>query len=733
MKNLFKNINVFSGYYRLVNKRWISISVKDTPTYDSEIPKGNFWKLRSIPECSSIHVNTVEVLLPQKLKPYKSQLMILDIVTKALNEKQNALIESPTGSGKTLALLASACAWADKKYGRIFYATRTHTQIPQIIKEFARLPYGHESGEKQLRHTILASRNKSCVNDDVKKSADHENTDLIRECKKACDMRSCEYQWKLKDWNSSELRNKIDGIWNTEDIIQTSEDLVICPYYASNDVLMADANIIVTPFNYLTDPIARDSSRINLQNSIVILDEAHNIENVCRNAANFDNCKTKTWDRDEFLKLLNGKDSERIFKKDDPEFNLYLDDFERIRTKKFNQNILPTPDIVLAQKYLYFMKYYQIEENKKFYKYNVTFEPCTVSITKVVKAQYAKKIRPNFEATLNFRCFSPSVAFKDAFSACHSVILASGTLSPTATLKTELGLKFDFEMIGEQCIPKEQIFACVVSSGPSGYQFKCTFDNMKTKKFYIELLKSIRDVCKTVPKGVLVFVSNYHVLDKIRKYMNFQNLKVDIEKHKKIFFEPNQSDDFKEVSDNYTFAIKNSANNMNSVNGAILFGVYRGKFSEGIDFLDDMARCVICVGIPFPNYKNEEVKQKRAFNSLHSSSMKISCGKKWYSIQAYRAVNQALGRGLRHQNDWGAILLFDERFRQQLNPHCPVSERISSWVRPLLRHYDDHPNFINGLAKFIDNRKIAAEIQPLDEDDNPSNTAPSLLPKRRSQ
>ena len=31
-------------------------------------------------------------------------------------------------------------------------------------------------------------------------------------------------------------------------------------------------------------------------------------------------------------------------------------------------------------------------------------------------------------------------------------------------------------------------------------------------------------------------------------------------------------------------------------------------------------------------------------------------------MQAYRALNQAVGRCIRHRDDWGAILLIDERF-----------------------------------------------------------------------
>ena len=37
-------------------------------------------------------------------------------------------------------------------------------------------------------------------------------------------------------------------------------------------------------------------------------------------------------------------------------------------------------------------------------------------------------------------------------------------------------------------------------------------------------------------------------------------------------------------------------------------------------------------------------------------------GDEWYKQQASRAVNQAVGRVIRHRNDFGAIILCDERY-----------------------------------------------------------------------
>lgn len=38
-------------------------------------------------------------------------------------------------------------------------------------------------------------------------------------------------------------------------------------------------------------------------------------------------------------------------------------------------------------------------------------------------------------------------------------------------------------------------------------------------------------------------------------------------------------------------------------------------------------------------------------------------GDKWYTQTAFRALNQAVGRCIRHRYDYGAIILFDTRFK----------------------------------------------------------------------
>lgn len=54
-----------------------------------------------------------------------------------------------------------------------------------------------------------------------------------------------------------------------------------CPYYLSR-ALAKHAQLVFCPYNYVLDPFIRESLGIGLENSVVVLDEAHNVEDTIR-------------------------------------------------------------------------------------------------------------------------------------------------------------------------------------------------------------------------------------------------------------------------------------------------------------------------------------------------------------------------------------------------------------------------------------------------------------------
>ena len=49
-----------------------------------------------------------------------------------------------------------------------------------------------------------------------------------------------------------------------------------------------EAEIIFSPYSYLVDPVVRTAMQIDIENAVLIFDEAHNIEDTCREAASCD-------------------------------------------------------------------------------------------------------------------------------------------------------------------------------------------------------------------------------------------------------------------------------------------------------------------------------------------------------------------------------------------------------------------------------------------------------------
>lgn len=67
------------------------------------------------------------------------------------------------------------------------------------------------------------------------------------------------------------------------------------------------------------------------------------------------------------------------------------------------------------------------------------------------------------------------------------------------------------------------------------------------------------------------------------------------------------------------------------------FSVAHLQVSEGLDFTDDNARAVICVGVPLPSWKDAKVQLKKQYNNdIARSNPAVLSGEAWYTQQAFR-------------------------------------------------------------------------------------------------
>ncbi|KAI6201302.1 DNA helicase [Aphelenchoides besseyi] len=694
---------------------------------------------------------------------------------------------------------------------RIYYCTRTHKQVSQVSHEFGRLPFA----QLGVLHTILGSREQSCINKSVREQRGNLNENCI-ELNSNKHGNGCEYKSELKSHaqTSSGLRKliteKVSKNWDLEELVKKVENMrsPMCPYFLTTRELTKDASLIFCPYNYLIDPTIRESSDVYLTNAIVILDEGHNIEDVSRESASFEisdyeiemskrslektrsaivdfhkNLNTDAQNLmlnlpagnpdDEFLKRLsNAADawykvlfdagrlvqglaskaeqkprhkfnqtrsfamqSEELFTElsnvyagwDRSYYNsMKVSDFRLLSGRdpagfqNPNENVMKlmlrpiSLAILCMEKWLTLYKFHSTDENKNFYKGFVEISPRQqMHVARDNgRTQHDPAPEPYVHGCtvkLAFWSMMPSMAFKDAFSKAKSVILASGTLSPIDGLSAELQTEFKFQHSGKQIIEKSRIFSTVLSAGPSSTPFNFTYNQINSNSAMMnDLGKVIVDVCRIVPKGILCFVSSYSFLDKLWNVMEQNGYLAQLKHTKKVFCEPRDGREMEHIMTSFEDAIFSP---MNSINGAVIFGVYRGKVSEGMNFNDDLCRAVICVGIPYPNVMDQKVAQKKYFNS-DSKNLSLLNGDQWYETAAFRALNQSLGRSCRHKLDWSAMLLIDKRLRNG------KLSKISQWVRDEVRAEEKYENFCEALRSFVECRQ-AIDAQLASDDGEP--------------
>ena len=298
----------------------------------------------------------------------------------------------------------------------------------------------------------------------------------------------------------------------------------------------------------------------------------------------------------------------------------------------------------------------------------------------------------NWKKKLGFWCLNPGVIFTQLSEQAHSVVLASGTMSPLDSFASELQSPFSQKFEANHVITPDQAFVCVVETGPKHNQSLLgTFQNAERFSYQDDLGLAILSLVGSLPAGVLCFLPSYNTLDRLIKRWQSSGIWDKIADLKQIFIEPKSITEFEEVLSDYNKAAHGT--------GALMFGVYRGKISEGIDFSDDSARGVIAIGIPYPNIKDIQVDLKKQYNDRLTATNGLLSGKQWYEAQAFRAYNQALGRCLRHKNDWGCIVMLDSRLSQQRNLRL-----LSKWVRSQARIYKSFAAAEADLKTFLDER-----------------------------
>ncbi|AFZ81629.1 DNA repair helicase, putative [Theileria equi strain WA] len=325
---------------------------------------------------------------------------------------------------------------------------------------------------------------------------------------------------------------------------------------------------------------------------------------------------------------------------------------------------------------------------------------------------------------LNFECLQAVPTFlriKD--EGVRSIILTSGTLAPLYVLEKQIGgnkLPFEIKLQNRHVIEPSRVWAGIVTGDKDDPHSLSSVYNTRATTPYVKALgESLLSFIKCVPSGVLVFFGSYPAMNQTVSMWKQLGLYSKMEMFKSIFIESrsselNSAENYQELSkldSSYGLTqaqIMEYKSHITSGKGSIFIGICRGKIAEGIDFSDDYCRGVFVCGIPYPNRYDDNTALKmdylRRNGNCETESAKNDLAYDWYTTQAIRAINQAIGRSIRHINDYGAVLLAD--YRYQLSP---IKQNISEWVANRLKIYQSIDDSTDSLKRFFKGATNASE------------------------
>ncbi|CAM1154738.1 ERCC2 (predicted) [Pycnogonum litorale] len=223
---------------------------------------------------------------------YPEQYSYMIELKRALDAKGHCVIEMPSGTGKTISLLALILAYLrtnPTELTKLIYCSRTLPEIDKVMEELKCLVayYEKETNEKdKILGVTLSSRKNMCIHPQVSQHHDGKLVDAL--CYKLTaphvrskhdESQSCVY-FEAFDEHGREFPLP-SGIYGLGDLKKYAKNNGWCPYFLTRFSLL-HANVVVYSYHYLLDPkIADLVSKEFSKASVVVFDEAHNIDNVC--------------------------------------------------------------------------------------------------------------------------------------------------------------------------------------------------------------------------------------------------------------------------------------------------------------------------------------------------------------------------------------------------------------------------------------------------------------------
>ncbi|KAK1225406.1 ATP-dependent DNA helicase chl1 [Marasmius sp. AFHP31] len=697
---------------------------------------------------------------------------------------------------------------------KIYYASRTHSQLTQVLPELQRLKICHVShfttssserrnakrkvedehnNEEEIcsRTVALGSRKHLCINDDLRSRV----TDIDEACRELLGEKSerrCSHlplavdDHLMNDFRDEILVGHLRFLRQWKLIISKAtpkdiEDLAaagrlsnICPYFASRRAI-PQAELVTLPYNLLLQKSSREALGIDLSNQIVIIDEAHNLISTLLSLSttrltfrtlqislsqvatyvlkfrkrlstqNMLHLKRLATFLDALKKYLVEWQGEATKHPQKIEVLNAAEFLERLGRRTVGLNLLAIEKYLKTSKIARKIAGYAEKQAEKVLDPSKSQARTTRARRGVIPPLHAVedllvslagstedgRISLSIEGppgheepVVKYQLLNPAPHFREIVDEARSVILAGGTMSPMSDVVNQLFSHLPPERMSTfscgHIIPSSNLLTVAVTKGPRGTDLDYKANRQTDSGAIDELGQILLNFTHQIPAGMVVFFPSYNFLNKAKELWTASKMMDKFSSKKRVFFEPDDNAQVDAVLQDYSKAARSPPSD-SKLRGAMLFAVIGAKLSEGLNFSDDLARAVVIIGLPFANLGSSELQERMKYvrrleekeNTKNGTPTPTptptpktkpagtkDAGAELYENMCMNAVNQSIGRAIRHKGDWAALLLLDRRYATP-----SISKKLPGWIGGELKVAQSFGQVVKELGTFYRNKR----------------------------
>ncbi|KAJ2387679.1 ATP-dependent DNA helicase chl1, partial [Coemansia sp. RSA 2603] len=614
---------------------------------------------------------------------------------------------------------------------QIVFASRTHSQLQQLMGELKRTAHAHG-----LRALTLAGRTQLCAHP---RERNHPAALLNERCL-AMQQKSAERcpllparRTPLLDFRAAAHAH---GPADIEDLAQIGKRLGVCAYYGARAAAPA-AHLVAMPYNVLLSAAARQAMRVDLRGCVVVVDEAHNLVDamlavhspvldqpaVDRLVDCVAAYRARYWRRLSPANMRHVLQLAALLRA--------LTRYMRSVVQAHTDSHSPATRVLRVNAFLHdaraeqfnvhaVARYLRVSQlGRKLNMFHdrhgstATESQDIVSKDATTKNTTPKDAAPPQRATspaaaiaaleafiacigspessaarvavtidsgsarLKYLLLDPAEPFSEILRDARAVILAGGTMAPADDLVRQLrppDHPTDARLFSwPHVVDASHVCATVVASGPTAQPLRFAQSDLASPAGLSDAGLALAALCRVVPGGVVVFFPSYALLRRAHALWRDAQVLARIEKSKhRVFAEDNRSG----VAANAEDMLPQYSQCVAQHGGAVLLSVVGGRLSEGINFSDALGRAVVMVGLPFPNLGDAELRARLDYCDASEGGEQMGPrARAMYDALCMRAVNQSIGRAIRHRADYAAIILFDVRYAEPR-----IASKLPRWI-----------------------------------------------------